>query len=875
MDFLVLCLLVIVMLLLASVFRMLSDTQVPYFTAIIIVLCLIPLGNIYNDAKILDLQHKRVDLHHKMVEYRRQKVEFMQTILTATDTYTQVTQENGWLWGVKRVITHTVQKLKYTPEQVHAYIGRMMDVIEYSWGLVLCFLVAAVVVTVIRWLDRRKAYIFAMMLTFVLYTYVYFNLQPIPDMPDWRWMAQPIQDHDSPNTPFSWTVFITVAAVLVLLIRAVDIRQAFTIAMVAGFALFVFAYSLLHLGGTFALSKSTVPPTCLRLVLGNLPRNYANLDVARAEYVSPLEHSKAKGRSLAGIIEAPCTVKWSNSYQIKPAEEGGRCLYFVAASSGDIFVVFSAIPRDKTTWYHLQISYQGVTLYKGMKLVKYEGAKSARSLGDSKLFQPYFICLEEDHENQRTYIKYGIGSDTSEKGLVYMVYNDVGPPLGIRFYSFGSGEVDVEIMDARIIEGGAQGEMECTGGTVLKDGQCVEDCHPECDGCIPISPGSKLDTECRSCKHFSFDKGGGVIQCVAECPAGTEPAPDGKTCVCKGFVFNNDDGSSRCVSACGTGFGPASDGKTCVVASKWRNDGKCGRNNPAPGANPGWCSPKSDKPCCSEYGWCGNTHCTCSECVDYRKVANIARLKPAYQSSTGGSASAGRAVDGDTNSIWTGNSCTHTDEEDNPTWYVDLGESSKVASVAIYNRMDCCGFRLNPFNIHIGNSPTVADNPKCGRDHRATEQPFTVSCPGMRGRYVGIRLPGASRALTLCEVQVYEAPPAQQTGHRDSLPHLRIMSHWWRCSSWKKKLGTVDQQEQKFCRSQTFPNMTIAVDYTCSHNGPFLSNTVSPAPCSISNTSGKTSETRAEMAANDGPRPAGRNGDSAFMQPDDVTKAAK
>eukprot|EP00058_Branchiostoma_floridae_P005315 XP_002590803.1 hypothetical protein BRAFLDRAFT_78219 [Branchiostoma floridae] len=127
MDFLVLCLLVVVVLLLASVFRMLSDTQVPYFTAIIIVLCLIPLGNIYNNAKMLDLQHKRADLHHKMVEYRRQKVEFMQNILTATDTYTQVTQESGLLWGVKRVITHTVQKLKYTPEQVHAYIGRMYD----------------------------------------------------------------------------------------------------------------------------------------------------------------------------------------------------------------------------------------------------------------------------------------------------------------------------------------------------------------------------------------------------------------------------------------------------------------------------------------------------------------------------------------------------------------------------------------------------------------------------------------------------------------------------------------------------------------------------------------------------------------------------
>ncbi|XP_035685611.1 uncharacterized protein LOC118422203 [Branchiostoma floridae] len=519
---------------------------------------------------------------------------------------------------------------------------------------------------------------------------------------------------------------------------------------------FVMTYD--EASGTFDVTPQDQDAS--KQVLGNLPRNYANLDVARAEYVSPLEHSQAKGgRSLAAILEAPCTVKWSNSYQIKPAEEGGKCLYFVAASSGDIFVVFSAIPRDKTTWYHLQISYQGVALYKGMKLVKYEGAKNARSLGDSKLFQPYFICLEEDSANQRTYIKYGIGSDTSEKGLVYMVYNDVGPPLGIRFYSFGSGEKDVEIMDARIIEGGAQGEMECTGGTVMKDGKCVENCHPECNGCIPMSPGSKLDTECRSCKHFSLDKGGGVIQCVAECPAGTEPASDGKTCACKDFVFNNDDGSSRCVSACGTGFVPGSDGKTCVAAIKWRNDFRCGRQFPAPGASPGRCNPKSNAPCCSnqEGGRCGALpgHCGCSKCFDFRKGVNVALLKPAHQSS--GEAPASRAVDGDTNSDFGGNSCTHSRAENSPTWYVDLGETSKVTSVVIYNRDDCCGDRLNPFNIHIGDFRTVTDNPKCGGDQRIdlSKPSISVSCPGMRGRYVGIRLPGANRILALCEVQVF------------------------------------------------------------------------------------------------------------------------
>eukprot|EP00058_Branchiostoma_floridae_P002946 XP_002588434.1 hypothetical protein BRAFLDRAFT_63382 [Branchiostoma floridae] len=350
--------------------------------------------------------------------------------------------------------------------------------------------------------------------------------------------------------------------------------------------------------------KGASQPSWLELIngdtykyLGELPNDYVGMIVGRAEYISPLEHSQSNSVALASIVQAPCTVKWSNSYQIKPAEEGGKCLYFVAASAGDIFVVFSAIPRDKTTWYHLQISYQGVVLYKGMKLVKYEGAKSARSLGDSKLFQPYFICMEEDMENRRTYIKYGIGSDTSEKGLVYMVYIDNSKPLGIQFYSFGSGEKDVEIMDARIIEGGATGEMECTGGTILVDGMCVEDCHPECDGCIPQAPGSKLDTECRLCKNFAIHHEDGSTQCVAECPTYYHIAPDG-------------------------------DGATCT-RPKWRDDGRCGADFRALGANPGQCDPHGEKPCCSVGGYCGGSstgHCTCHGCVDYS--ANPGQCNP-------------------------------------------------------------------------------------------------------------------------------------------------------------------------------------------------------------------------------------------------------
>ncbi|XP_078664154.1 tenascin-like [Branchiostoma floridae x Branchiostoma belcheri] len=94
-----------------------------------------------------------------------------------------------------------------------------------------------------------------------------------------------------------------------------------------------------------------------------------------------------------------------------------------------------------------------------------------------------------------------------------------------------------------------------------------------------------------------------------------------------------------------------------------------------------------------------------------------------------------------------------------PGWWVDLGQSYVVGRVVIFNRQDSRQDRLNPFNIHIGDSDQVSTNPKCGGDHHIElNQPFiSVSCLGMMGRYVGVRLPGASRVLSLCEVQIYLA----------------------------------------------------------------------------------------------------------------------
>ncbi|XP_035682606.1 uncharacterized protein LOC118420009 [Branchiostoma floridae] len=82
---------------------------------------------------------------------------------------------------------------------------------------------------------------------------------------------------------------------------------------------------------------------------------------------------------------------------------------------------------------------------------------------------------------------------------------------------------------------------------------------------------------------------------------------------------------------------------------------------------------------------------------------------------------------------------------------------SNIYRLVIFNRQDCCSERLNPFNIHIGDSDQVSTNPRCGGDHQIdVNQPsISVSCQGMKGRYVGVSLPGSSRILTLCEVQVF------------------------------------------------------------------------------------------------------------------------
>ena len=81
---------------------------------------------------------------------------------------------------------------------------------------------------------------------------------------------------------------------------------------------------------------------------------------------------------------------------------------------------------------------------------------------------------------------------------------------------------------------------------------------------------------------------------------------------------------------------------------------------------------------------------------------NLAYQKDTAQSSIGDQGVSSRAVDGNSNTRWNGGSCAHTLDEKQPWWRVDLGNVELVNEVYVVNRGDCCGNRLNPFEIRVG-----------------------------------------------------------------------------------------------------------------------------------------------------------------------------
>lgn len=142
----------------------------------------------------------------------------------------------------------------------------------------------------------------------------------------------------------------------------------------------------------------------------------------------------------------------------------------------------------------------------------------------------------------------------------------------------------------------------------------------------------------------------------------------------------------------------------------------------------------------------------------------LAYGKPATQSSTytdfGNVLAAGKAVDGQWGTM------SHTLQQAQPWWQVDLGVAHQLTSVELYNRSDCCAARDTDFWLFVSSTPfdttltpeQQAQSPGVWSQRHTGQMgvPTTIQTP-VSGRYIMVQLAG-SNYLALTEVNVFGNP---------------------------------------------------------------------------------------------------------------------
>lgn len=135
---------------------------------------------------------------------------------------------------------------------------------------------------------------------------------------------------------------------------------------------------------------------------------------------------------------------------------------------------------------------------------------------------------------------------------------------------------------------------------------------------------------------------------------------------------------------------------------------------------------------------------------------NVARGKSATQSSTYSHSAnpiASKAVDGNTDGNFRSASTTHTNRQANPWWQVDLGKQYQITDVTLWNRIDCCGDRLDNFRLILSDDGVNAVKTFMYSSGGKELLSFAVN-PPTGARYVKVRIIGV-QYLQLAEVQVF------------------------------------------------------------------------------------------------------------------------
>lgn len=145
-----------------------------------------------------------------------------------------------------------------------------------------------------------------------------------------------------------------------------------------------------------------------------------------------------------------------------------------------------------------------------------------------------------------------------------------------------------------------------------------------------------------------------------------------------------------------------------------------------------------------------------------QSLHNFAYRQPTSQSSTTSAAGASRAVDGNANGEWSGNSVTHTNLDANAWWQVDLGANTDISTIRLNNRINCCEDRLSDFYIFVSEQPfgnrSFTDLLTDSNVAHIYQQDLNGSAKDYAlpstGRYVRVQL-NKTGYLSLAEVEVF------------------------------------------------------------------------------------------------------------------------
>lgn len=140
--------------------------------------------------------------------------------------------------------------------------------------------------------------------------------------------------------------------------------------------------------------------------------------------------------------------------------------------------------------------------------------------------------------------------------------------------------------------------------------------------------------------------------------------------------------------------------------------------------------------------------------IDDGISTNLALNGVATQSSTFRTGEAALAIDGNSNGLWKNDSVTHTEEETQPWWQVDLGEDFSIGEIVIYNRTDsCCMERLTNFTVSVINSEGVTTYSQSFNEY--PDSSISIDTDNTMGQIVRVQLDEINN-LSLAEVEVYE-----------------------------------------------------------------------------------------------------------------------